>query len=134
MTRVEPALHVGLVDFSEPTLLLIGEPDTFHWLAEQLTARCSFALEGAPGGAHASLRFVPTLQDGRLSRRGDAFEWELSVAEAQLAARQLKELASSERPAHAYLDPTTNSTEVQLVASIGEYDPARVFDESGLRA
>lgn len=129
MTTGQPAPHVGLVDFSEPTLLLIGEAHSIRWLAEQLAARRSFALEQTPGKARVSLRFVPTTRDGRLSQQGEAFEWEISVFEAQQAAEQLRELASSECPAHAYLDPTTNGTAVQMVASIGEYDPARVFGE-----
>jgi hypothetical protein len=36
-------------------------------------------------------------------------------------------LAASEVPAHAYLDPTFNSSGVQIMASLGEYDAARVF-------
>ena len=123
MTKEQPSLHVGIAEFSEPTFLLIGESYSFHWLAEQIAARRTFTLEQTLGKAHASLRFVPTTQGGHLSRKGDALEWAISVIEAQQATQQLKELAASNCPAHAYLDPLSNETDVQIVASIGEYDP-----------
>ncbi len=58
---------------------------------------------------------------------GLILEWQMSASEAAVVSHQLRELAASSSPAHAYLDPASNLTGVQIMASKGEYDPARVF-------
>lgn len=122
-------LYIGIVNFLEPTFLLIGEAHSFRWLADQLTMQYSFTLEQVSGKTRAILRFIPVTSVGCLSRLGNVFEWKISLPEARQVEQQLRELASSQRPAHAYLDPIINDTGVQIVASVGEYEPTRVFNE-----
>jgi hypothetical protein len=123
------SLRAGLVDFADPTFLLLGESEAFDWLAKQLEARRAVALDGVPGKDLARLSIVPTAQEGRVSREGPVLEWHMSSSEAVLVARQLRELATSSSSAHAYLDSARNFTGVQIMASKGEYDPERVFIE-----
>ena len=123
-------LHVGIADFAEPTLLLIGDAQSFSWLADQMDARREFDFAQMPSlvrQMNVNLRLVPTMQTGRLTRRVNVFSWEISAIEAQRFAQQLLGLAASTSPAHAYLDPESNVAGVQLVASMGEYDQSKVF-------
>lgn len=121
-------IHIGLVEFAEPTLLLVGEASSFSSLAEQIAGRREVMLHCASIKDHVSLCFLPATLGDRLVRQGDRFEWQISEPQAQSVARQLRELAASDRPAHAYLDPLANESAFQIVASLGEYDPAKVFD------
>jgi hypothetical protein len=119
-------LHIGLADFAEPTLLILGEAASLNWLAERIEARQSFDLATAPVVKLANVRLLlePTDNAGTLTREGKKFVWKLSLSESQEVAAQLRELAASHVPAHAYLDPKTNSAGVEVVASKGEYSDA----------
>ena len=120
-------LRVGLVNFHEPTLLLIGDASSFTWLAGQLEIRCPLLLEAEPGNEIRSLSIEPSQREGRAFRSGPVLKWQISAHEAVLAAGRLRELAAHPSPAHAYLGPEFAEAGVQIVASKGEYDPARVF-------
>ena len=37
-------LHIGIADFAEPTLLLLGDQDSLVWLADQMEAEQSIDL------------------------------------------------------------------------------------------
>lgn len=127
-------LHIGIVDFAEPTLLLVGDAQSFAWLARQIDARQSIDFAEVPNQTRQvriSLRLAPRARTGCLRRRADVLDWEISAAEAQQFAQQLRELAASVLPAHAYLDPESNIAGVQVVASKGEYDPAKVLAAQG---
>ena len=123
------SLRAGLVDFADPTFLLLGGSESFDWLAEQIEGRCAVALDAVQGKDLARLSIVPTAQEGCISREGPVLEWQMSSSEALLVSRQLRELATSSSSAHVYLDPASNLTGVQIMASKGEYDPERVFME-----
>lgn len=130
MTQQRSWLHVGLADFAERTLLLIGDTNSLSWLAEQIDTRRDIKLTEMHQTVRLTgvgLRLIPTIHRGRLTRLGEAFDWEISADEAPQLARQLRELATATTPAHAYLDPQSNTTDVQVVASKGEYDPEKVF-------
>jgi hypothetical protein len=107
-------LYLGLVDFYDPTLLILGTQDSFLWLSEQISARRAFTLEGMPGKSYVSLRYVTAAGGGRMTRQGSAFEWRFSVIESDQVAGQLESLAATDQPRHAYLDPAVNETEVQI--------------------
>lgn len=124
MKKEQPNLELGLVDFEEPTLLLLGETSSFDWLACRIAEGCEFALKG-----RVSLKFIPSMQEGELSGTGNEFEWHMSHAEMALVAQQLRELATGDVPAHAYLDSIRNTAGIQIMASKGEYEPARIFSE-----
>lgn len=131
MTQEHSILHIGIAEFADPTLLLIGDATSLGWLADQIDARRDIKLAEMSGLVHETkidLHLIPATRSGRLTRLGDAFDWEISAVEAQQFAQQLRELAACVSPAHAYLDPESNPTEVQVVASKGEYDPVKVFD------
>lgn len=130
MTQEQALLHVGIAEFADPTLLLIGDATSLCWLADQIDARRDIKLAEMTGSVHMrkiDLHLVPAKCSGSLKRLGDAFIWEISTVEAQQFAQQLTELAAGTSPAHAYLDPESNAADVQVVASIGEYDPEKVF-------
>lgn len=130
MTQQRSWLHVGLADFAERTLLLIGDANSLSWLAEQIDTRRDIKLtemHEIVRQTGVGLRLIPAIHSGRLTRQGDVFDWEISAVEAPQLARQLRELAMATVPAHAYLDPQSNTTDVHLVASKGEYDAEKVF-------
>lgn len=130
MTQQHSWLHIGIADFAEPTLLLIGDAKSLSWLAEQIDARRDIKLAEMPGIVRQTtidLHLIPAMHRGSLTRLGDGFDWEISAAEARQFARQLRELAVGTSPAHTYLDPESNAADVQVVASNGEYDPEKVF-------
>lgn len=123
-------LHVGIAEFSEPTLLLLGDALVLHWLADQINACHVLRLAEMPDRVRqigVDLRLIPGTQSGSLNLKGHVFAWEISANEAEQFAQQLRELADSIGPGHAYLDPQLNTSGVLVVASKGEYDPERIF-------
>jgi hypothetical protein len=123
-----PKIQVGLADFADPTLLLLGDAAAFRWLANEVRARREVKLGAEQSGdKRATLQVVPAETAGEFSRNGNRFSWRISSSEAETVARQLSALADSQVPAHAYIDPALDSTGVQLMASVGEYDASRVF-------
>ena len=123
-----PEIDVGVLDLAEPTLLLLGDAVAFRWLATELVALHALVLGGQRAGARrASLHILPVELGSELSCQGNDFFWRLSSSEAEKISRQLSALADSPRPAHAYLDPATNSAATQIVASFGEYVADRVL-------
>ena len=130
MTHQQSVLHIGLADFAEPTLLLIGDENSLTWLAQQIDARRDLKLAEMPKIVRQtgiSLHLIPAIHRGRLTRLEKAFNWEISSAEALRLALQLRELAISPVPAHTYLDSESNTADIQVVASRGEYDAAKIF-------
>lgn len=123
-------LHIGIADFAEPTLLLLGDQDSLVWLADQMEAEQSIDLAHVANAVlqrNFGLRILFTGQGGGLRRREATFVWELSRMEASHLAAQIRGLARSTSPSHAYLDPTPNLAGVQVIASLGEYDPGKIF-------
>jgi 3-deoxy-D-arabino-heptulosonate 7-phosphate (DAHP) synthase class II len=130
MTKQNSLLHIGIANFAEPTLLLMGDKTSLLWLAEQVNARRNFKITEMCKiycDARVALHLIPASHKGGLTRLGDAFEWELSAVDADKFTQQLKELADAASPAHTYLDSESNAANVQVVASKGEYDPEKVF-------
>jgi hypothetical protein len=128
-------LHIGFVDFAVPTLLLLGEPSSFNWLADQIAKRQTIELkgalsEGALSEQIASLILLPVKQEGGLSRMGSTLEWRMIESEANAIIQQLRGLAVSELPAHAYLDPINNMSRLQVMASHGEYNYKLIFRDA----
>lgn len=122
-------MHIGLADFAEPTLLILGDAASLNWLANYMETRQSIDLAVSPFVKLVSVSLViaPTDDEGSLSRKDTRFEWKVSPVEAQQFAEELRALAVSENPAHAYLDPKANSAGVQVIASQGEYSAEAVF-------
>lgn len=130
MMKEHSMFYIGMADFSEPTLLLIGDEFSLRWFADQINAGCEIQFGELPNFVRQSkidLRLIPSASSGRLTRQGNAFNWEITEAEALQFAQQLRELADSASPAHAYLDPEINISDIQVVASKGEYNPQAVF-------
>jgi hypothetical protein len=63
-----------------------------------------------------------------LERNGSKFHWKLSEAEIRGFPAKLRGLANGESPGHAYLDTPAERPAIQVVASMGEYDPS-MFSE-----
>lgn len=130
MNSDQCGLHLGLVTFQDPTLLLIGDSGSFAWLAGELEAGRPVTLMSDPGVDPIRLLLLPANGGVGCARAGGVVSWHLSRCEAVAVASQLRELAGYGSPAHAYLDPEVTTAELQIVASRGEYDPARVFTKS----
>jgi phosphotransferase system HPr-like phosphotransfer protein len=124
----ETDIQVGLPDFAEPTLLLLGSASSFRLLANQIRHQEEVAV-GAKGpiGRQARLQIVPASDFSEMSRTENSFKVRLSPADAEQIARQLIELANSQKPAHAYIDILTSDSETQIIASLGEYVAEVVF-------
>lgn len=102
------ALYVGLVDFTDPTLLLLGEPCSFDWLANRIVERRTIELKCVLGKKIDSLVLVPVENEGYLLQMGSTLKWNMLESEANVVIQQLRELAVSASPAHAYLDTLNN--------------------------
>ena len=122
-------MHIGLADFAESTLLILGDAASLNWLADCIETRQSIDLATSPFVNMVSVGLVvaPTDAEGSLSRNDTLFKWKVSPLEADQFAEQLRELAVSQKPAHAYLDPKSNDAGVQVIASKGEYSGDAVF-------
>jgi hypothetical protein len=127
MTVQSSQIHVGIPNFTDPTLLLIGDAEALRWLSGEISARRAIVLGQQSGANRATLRIVPAKSKADFSRNENAFTWPISAEEAEQVALQLSALADSQRPAHAYIDPVVNPGGVQIMVSMGEYDPSRVF-------
>jgi len=122
-------MHIGLADFTEPTLLIIVDEASLQWLAERIESRkfLDFATASSVKLINVSLLLHPVEGGGDLSRHEAKFEWKVSPLEARQFAEQLRVLAACEASAHVYLDSKPNTSGVQLVASKDEYDASIVF-------
>ena len=128
MTVKQLDMCVSLPGFAEPTLLLIGGAAAFQCLADGLSARHELILgESQLGNRCAVLQIVPVENQGQLSRQGERFTWQILFSEAKGVAQQLSALANSPRPAHVYIDPPVNLSGVQVLASMGEYEPGEIL-------
>lgn len=122
-------MYIGLADFAEPTLLVLGDVASLNWLADGIEMRRPIDLATSPFVklVNVGLVIAPTNEEGNLCRNDTQFKWQISPMEAQQFAKQLRALAGSESSAHAYLDPKTNTAGVQLIASLGEYSGDDAF-------
>jgi hypothetical protein len=119
-------LLIGLADFAEPTLLILGNSASMYWLAEQVESADSIDFADAPNAklVNVQLLLERTGESGVLVRDRSRFVWKLSAVDAAEIATKLRCLARGGVPAHAYLDLTTNSAYVEVIASINEYSDA----------
>lgn len=123
-------LNIGIADFNEPTLLLLGDAKSLAWLAHQVEAGTEMDFAKTPGVSlqiKFALHLQTTPQGGGLKREEQSFVWHMTPIQGQRLARKIRGLADSKTPAHAYLDPEPNLADVEVVASMGEYDPATIF-------
>ena len=120
---MKSTMHIGLADFAEPTLLIIGEAASLNWLADCLGTRQSIDLATAPSVRLVRIDMIIAATDDEcsLSRNGRLFKWKVSPLGARQFAEQLRAVAVSEKPAHMYLDVYANNAGVQVIASKGEY-------------
>jgi hypothetical protein len=128
MKSEKPEFRVGYVEFATPTCLLLGSTDSFSWLADQIRNRNAVVLDCVGAVPFARLSIRPSDGTGCLVVARDTLEWQISAGEAKLASEQLIGLAANPAPSHAYLDPNSNLTGIQILASKDEYDAADVFE------
>jgi hypothetical protein len=131
MPTQDSLIHVGIADFSPRALLLIGDQQSLTWLAQEIAQKRLVRLKDHPTRARmagiADLEIVPN--SDRSSLRVDSdhhVTWTIARTDAAGYSEQLVALAKAEQPAHTYLDPT-NGSDLELIASKGEYDPAKLF-------
>lgn len=112
MSEELSGLHVGLVMFSEPTLLIAGNSQSLLWLARQLSDGQYVDFNQSLDPSRTRVRFVPTTHEPVFHRTGGFFEWRMSADEASQVVDQLTNLAELNKPVHAYLDPSANQTDI----------------------
>jgi hypothetical protein len=122
-----PALRIGLADFHDPTLLLLGDPRSCIRLAAELEARRPVVLASQPGEELVELRRLPSENEGDCGRSGPILTWRMSSRETVTVAAQPRPMARHPRPGHAYLDHEVTTIDLQIVASQGEYEAERLF-------
>lgn len=122
-------IHIGLVEFSEPTLLLVGDAAAFQWLADCIESRelLDFSKISSIKLVNVGLIICPVEGGSDLCQVAAEFILKVSPLESEQFASQLRALASKEGPAHAYLDCESNTSDVPMVASKDEYLADTVF-------
>jgi len=124
-------LFIGFVaDFKGgPTVLMIGGPREFLTLASTIEDRRAGPITSLFHGVHliGLDLYLSYGNKGALRRSDKDFYWTISDAEADLFWEQLRVLSESAFPAHAYLDNSSVNDGIQVMASIGEYDPRAIF-------
>jgi hypothetical protein len=124
-----PLLYIGLADFAEPTLLILGDSEGFLFLADLISSRWTGSFSSLSstvrlGNVDVNLSY--STGESGIERCGTRLCWCVPGAAVELFPEQLRALARSEGPHHAYLD-TPSKENIQIVASKSEYDPAGVF-------
>ena len=131
MTMTNSAsLLIGIPEFSEPTLLILGDEESLRELSDHIASRRDIAMASLAPKVWSSvpLHLEPTrASQGKLQYQGESLVWQISESEAREFAHQLRTLATSPIPAHMYLDPPENPAGLEIMASKGEYSP-KVFD------
>lgn len=131
MPSQDNLLHIGIADFSPHVLLLIGDQQSLIWLAQEIAQKRLVRLKDHPTRARMAgigdLEIVPNSEQSSLQLgSGHNVIWTIASADAARYSEQLVALANAEQPSHVYLDPT-NGSDLQVIASKGEYDPAKLF-------
>jgi len=107
MRNDDPTLYIGMVDFNEPTLLILGDPKGLFWLADLIESRWAGKLSSLSPVIMSQRLDILVVHDdpqGGLLPRGVELQWGLSRKAAGVFPEQLRGLARSENPGHAYLD------------------------------
>ncbi len=125
-----PPLHIGIADFSEPTLLILGESEGFLWLADLIESRWTGNLSTLVPEVRlaniAELELTYPGADGGAEQRGSVVHWRIQDTAVGLFPERLRALARCGE-GHHYLDAPPSVATLQVVASKGEYDPRVIF-------
>ncbi|GAA4333995.1 hypothetical protein GCM10023165_09500 [Variovorax defluvii] len=129
-------MHIGLADFAERTLLILGDATSMRLLAGCIEARESLDLSTLPfvESVNVCVLMKPTGDNSSLDQKDTLFEWRISPLDSHQFAEQLRALAASDMPAHAYLDCKTSGEAVQVMASKGEYEAGDVLGPTAGRS
>jgi hypothetical protein len=120
-----PILHAGMIDFGEPIFLILGGPEGFLWLADLIESRWTGIFSGLSSKirlTNTDLALIYSDSDGGLGGVGSVLRWTLSARAVRSFPEQLRALALSDGPHHAYLDDPEGRG-IQVIASKGEYEP-----------
>lgn len=123
-------LYVGIVeDFkNETTLLLLGSSEGFEKLATKIELRESGDLSEINWVRQVCVNVhLSYCERCAVDLSAEDVYWRICNAAARLFPEQLRGLALSQRPGHAYLECPSGEPTMQVVASRDEYDPQRVF-------
>ena len=126
-------LIIGIVEFENPTVLVLGDAAAFLTLASRIQERQTFRMAESGFAELKNIREItvmPCEDHGEFSRIDDELVWKVSAFEADAFAAQLQALGESKDAGHTYLDPSTNSTDLEIVASKDEYQASVLFDVS----
>jgi hypothetical protein len=123
-------LIAGLANFAEPTLLLLGDMPGLLTLKDFFEKQDSVGIGRLLNLVEIQLEIHFAPEDSGLEKSGTQFAWYISPMDAKKFARLIEEVASSEKPAHAYLD-TSGHTGFEIIVSKGEYE-ASVLGDGGL--
>ena len=133
MENDHPKVNIGLVDFADPTLLILSGASGFQWLAQLMESRLDGDLLKLSSGIEltCNMRLHLKFSDDAagLQRHGSDLLWNVSPSDAGVFADKLRHLADAGAPGHQYLDPTAGIQRIEVIASKGEYNPEQVFSE-----
>jgi hypothetical protein len=119
----EQQLCAGVVELTEPTLLITGDASALAELANHIQENREFRLPKS-NCINIAVSFVPSDSPSKLQRNGNEYILSISASDAKIFADQLRGLVNSHVPAHTYLDLPD---EIPMIISKDEYDPKRVF-------
>ena len=122
-------MQIGLADFAEPTLLILGTKESLIAFANIMEKRqpINLATSEFITLVNIGLAITPTSNSGSLGKSGERFTWQISTEEVGHFAEQIRALADHPGGAHIYLDPHVNAAAVQILISKGEYGAGTVF-------
>ncbi|HTA41335.1 MAG TPA: hypothetical protein VK789_02740 [Bryobacteraceae bacterium] len=69
------------------------------------------------------MRITYTTGAGDLRCDKQSLTWDIGFAESRSFAAQIRTLAESASAGHQYLDPQSGNQRIQIVVSMGEYEP-----------
>lgn len=121
-------VHIGLADFSEPTLLIIGDAAALRWLADGFASQQLIDLSGSSLlMLHGISLFFELADKSEIIQIEKDIRLRVSLLESIKFAGVLQALAASNAPAHAYLDLAENNAGINVIASKDEYNADEVF-------
>ena len=118
-------LRAAILQFSDPTLLITGDIDDIARLAGAIAEKDFLVLRDSADCKLHGLREIaikPSSALASFTLVEDGVLWQISEVERRRVVAALVGLMHSREPAHAYLDPEGNSSGIDVVGSIGEYD------------
>ncbi|MFZ6844167.1 hypothetical protein [Undibacterium sp. RuTC16W] len=124
----ENIIHIGIADFTDPTLLIVGSANELISLSKLFDMEIFDFLDISKFfisvGINLNIQIVKNDSDVTVLYK--KIDWFLNCKDARNFASQIRELVKFEFPSHIYLNCSKNQS-IEIVVSKDEYDPNIVF-------